>query len=83
MITAINFSSLKKIFLTAGFISLLTVSGMVFTPADALARQPGPGTPPPSFPNKPMQEVPIDGGLTLLAAAGGGYAIKKLRDKKK
>jgi hypothetical protein len=35
----------------------------------------------PGFP-EPSQ-APIDGGLSLLAAAGGGYAIKKLRDRKK
>jgi hypothetical protein len=37
---------------------------------------------PPPPPGKPTQ-TPIDGGLGLLAAAGGAYAIKKLRDKKK
>jgi len=36
----------------------------------------------PGLPSSPDQ-VPIDGGLALLAAAGGGYAIKKLRDRKK
>lgn len=36
----------------------------------------------PGFPDEPP-EAPIDGGLSLLAAAGGAYAIKKLRDKKK
>ena len=36
----------------------------------------------PSLPTNPDQ-VPIDGGLGLLAAAGGAYAIKKLRDKRK
>ncbi|MEQ9308659.1 MAG: hypothetical protein RLN90_04340 [Balneolaceae bacterium] len=36
----------------------------------------------PGLPGAPSQ-APIDGGLTLLAAAGGAYAIKKLRDKKK
>lgn len=36
---------------------------------------------PPMLPGEPEQ-APIDGGLALLAAAGGGYAIKKLRDKK-
>ncbi|GAB5407646.1 MAG: hypothetical protein BalsKO_00110 [Balneolaceae bacterium] len=36
----------------------------------------------PGLPSAPSQ-APIDGGLTLLAAAGGVYAIKKLRDKKK
>ena len=33
----------------------------------------GPNPPPPPPP------VPIDGGLTLLAAAGAGYAVRKLR----
>jgi len=37
---------------------------------------------PPPPPSKPTQ-TPIDGGLGLLAAAGGTYAIKKLRDKRK
>jgi hypothetical protein len=36
---------------------------------------------PPPPPVKPSQ-TPIDGGLGLLAAAGGAYAIKKLRDRK-
>ena len=35
----------------------------------------------PGFPG-PTQ-APIDGGLGLLAAAGGAYAIKKLRDRNK
>ena len=37
---------------------------------------------PPGLPSTPSQ-APIDGGLGLLAAAGGAYAIKKLRDNKK
>ena len=36
----------------------------------------------PGLPGNPDQ-APIDGGLGLLAAAGGTYAVKKLRDKKK
>ena len=40
------------------------------------------GQTPPPPPGKPDQN-PIDGGLGLLAAAGGAYAIKKLRDKSK
>ncbi len=36
----------------------------------------------PGLPSAPTQ-APIDGGLGLLAAAGGAYAIKKLRDKSK
>jgi hypothetical protein len=36
----------------------------------------------PGLPSTPDQ-APIDGGLGLLAAAGGAFAVKKLRDKKK
>ncbi|MEX0609547.1 MAG: hypothetical protein WD016_12995 [Balneolaceae bacterium] len=36
---------------------------------------------PPGLPGSPDQ-APIDGGLSILAAAGGAYALKKLRDKK-
>lgn len=35
----------------------------------------------PALPSNPAQ-APIDGGLSLLAVAGGAYAIKKLKDKK-
>jgi hypothetical protein len=31
----------------------------------------------PSLPGSPDQ-VPVDGGLALLAAAGAGYAVRKL-----
>ena len=34
----------------------------------------------PSLPSNPVQ-APIDGGLGLLAAAGGAYAYKKLKGK--
>ena len=34
----------------------------------------------PGLPSAPSQ-APIDGGLGLLAAAGGAYAYKKLRGK--
>jgi len=34
----------------------------------------GPGSPP---------QTPIDGGLSLLLAAGGLYGIKKIRDSQK
>jgi hypothetical protein len=30
-----------------------------------------------------VNDVPIDGGLSLLIAAGVGYGAKKMRDKKK
>lgn len=35
----------------------------------------------PGLPGGPDQ-TPIDGGLGILAAAGGAYAIKKLRERK-
>ncbi len=35
----------------------------------------------PTLPSNPPQ-APIDGGLGLLAAAGGAYAYKKLKDRK-
>ncbi|WP_020401711.1 PID-CTERM protein-sorting domain-containing protein [Gracilimonas tropica] len=37
---------------------------------------------PPGLPSTAPSQAPIDGGLGLLAAAGGGYALKKLRDRK-
>lgn len=30
-----------------------------------------------------VMDTPVDGGLTLLVAAGVGYGAKKLRDKRK
>jgi hypothetical protein len=36
--------------------------------------------PPPALPGMPNQ-APIDGGLGLLAAAGGAYAWRKLRNR--
>lgn len=35
---------------------------------------------PPIFPDGPEQ-TPIDGGLGILAALGGAYALKKLRER--
>jgi hypothetical protein len=55
------------------YISLAIVFTILLT--TVLMAQPG-------LPSAPSQ-APIDGGLSLLAAAGGGYAIKKLRDRKK
>ena len=54
---------------------LFTPTAFVLFATELLRAQPGLPAPP--------SQAPIDGGLTLLAAAGGAYAIKKLRDKKK
>lgn len=37
----------------------------------------------PGFDEDVEDTVPLDGGLSLLAAAGVGYGIKKLKDAKK
>ena len=43
--------------------------------ADPAPPQKDDAPPPPGVP----QQVPIDGGLGLLALAGGAYAVRKLR----
>jgi hypothetical protein len=60
---------IKKYGLLPVFIILLTLlmTGLIYAQ-------------PPGLPGAPDQ-APIDGGLSLLAAAGGAYAIKKLRNK--
>ena len=52
----------------------ISVAFLTLLPAVVLAQ--------PGLPGGPDQ-TPIDGGLGILAAAGGAYAIKKLRDRKK
>jgi len=60
----------------AGALALSLIAFALVLPDSAQSQAP----PPP--PSKP-QQTPIDGGLGLLAAAGGAYAVKKLRDKRK
>ncbi|SHL02036.1 PID-CTERM protein-sorting domain-containing protein [Hymenobacter psychrotolerans] len=47
----------------------------------AVAQGPGSGGPQPD-PQQPTA-VPIDGGASLLLAAGVGFGLKKLRDQRK
>ena len=64
---------MKKAFFLFGYLLII----ILLQSSDVYAQ----GVPgPPGFPSNP-DPVPIDGGLSLLAAAGGAYAIKKLRDK--
>lgn len=58
--------------------TILTFTILLFISTIVAAQGP-PGLP--GFPDNP-DPAPIDGGLSLLAAAGGAYAIKSLRDKK-
>ena len=48
--------------------------------ATAMASPPDPGGPP-GTPGTPTQSVPLDGGLGLLALAGGAYAARRLRQR--
>jgi len=57
---------------------LLTIIVLLIASSLVIA-QGAPG--PPNFPDSP-DPTPIDGGLGLLAAAGGAYAWKKLKAKK-
>ena len=54
---------------------LFTLFGILMFASEIVMAQP------PGLPGVPSQ-APIDGGLSLLAAAGGAYALKKLRDRK-
>ena len=53
------------------FSALMTIAFFMI-PALAVAQDPGGGP-----------DVPIDGGLSLLVAAGAAYGVKKYRDGKK
>lgn len=59
---------MKKTFKYALFTCLISVSTLI---ANAQG---------PSDPGGDPEGVPIDGGITLLLAAGAGYGIKKIRD---
>lgn len=54
------------------YISILVILITIIAVLPTMAQ--GPGGPP---------QTPIDGGLSVLLAAGGIYGIKKLRDSRK
>ncbi|MEP7238526.1 MAG: hypothetical protein ABI685_11695 [Ferruginibacter sp.] len=53
------------------YISILLLITCSLLPCFVMAQDPGGGP-----------DVPIDGGLSLLLAAGVGYGVKKYREKK-
>ncbi len=61
-------NSINKMFPVLLMISLLILPSLVFA-------QPGFGD--------DVPDVPIDGGLSVLLAAGAAYGVKKVRDRKK
>ncbi len=57
------------------FLPLVLVVAILFFPVLVHAQQPpDPGGDP---------DVPVDGGLSILLAAGIGYGVKKIRDQRK
>lgn len=70
-----HFPMKTALFFLAGLMCLLLTC--IIAP-EMVMSQPPPPPPPPNY----NQEVPIDGGLGLLAAAGVTYAVNKLRKKK-
>lgn len=68
---------MKKVFFLRACYA--TVGCVLFTAAAALA-QPGSGGPAPG--GNPVVQVPIDGGISLLLAAGGAYGLKRLRARR-
>jgi hypothetical protein len=59
------------------WLSMLTMMLIVFICLPSLVQA--------QFPNCPdvTQPCPIDGGLSLLIAAGVGYGVKKVRDSRR
>ena len=57
-------------------LKLLLIIGMITTPGILLG-QPG------GDDDDDVTDVPFDGGVSLLVAAGVGYGLKKAHDKKK
>lgn len=68
-----NFMKENQKNLFFGLTLLLGVSVILLGLPEDIVAQPGlPGDP---------EQTPIDGGLGILAALGGAYGIKKLREK--
>jgi hypothetical protein len=60
---------------------ILIIAIILFTAATAAVALPP--TFVPSDPDLGPVGVPVDGGASLLLAAGGSYAVKKLRKRRK
>lgn len=64
---------MKKIKKASIFFSITFLLTINCLQPSALAQGPGFGG--------DVEDTPIDGGVTLIAAAAAGYGIKKIRDK--
>ena len=56
-------------------ISLLTASIMTMAPCILQAQAPG-------FGGSGVTDTPIDGGISILLAAGAGYGVKKIKESR-
>jgi len=56
---------------------LMLTAGAALAQPQVPVQVPGSGGPKPG--NLPATEIPIDGGVSLLLAAGGAYGLKRLR----
>ena len=65
---------------TPSLLKVLFAVSIIFIAEKALSMAPPPPPPPPAAGGP---QVPIDGGVGLLIAAGVGYGAKKYYDKKK
>ncbi len=65
--------------LKPGLKTLIVISAFTLTTTILSAQPGGPG----GDPDPPPTSVPFDGGLSLLVAAGAGFAIKKARDNRR
>lgn len=65
---------MKKLKTSILFAAILLVVSCILS-TELLAQGPG-------F-DEGVEDTPIDGGVTLIAATAVGYGIKKLRDKKR
>ena len=66
---------MKKLKKTIPFICILFLLSAYCQLPTALAQGPG-------F-DEDVEDTPVDGGVTLIAAAAVGYGIKKMRDRKR
>jgi hypothetical protein len=61
-------------------LKLALVIGAITVPVFVMAQPGGTGG---GNPGDPVEDVPFDGGVTLLVAAGVAYGLKKVHEKKK
>lgn len=61
-------------------LKVLLIAGMICIPALLMAQGDPGGS---SEPGDQVIDVPFDGGVTLLVAAGIGYGLKRARERKR